>query len=445
MNRFSNTMIAGALLFLQACAMDAGDLGEPVQGVEKAAQPTGAAMTEVSPELFDLIAAWSAGDALGVAAGEALAEDLLAYVDANDPDLVAEAMDLLAREGAAAKGIGTASVCSCQLLATVEANPIQASTEHQADREMRDWPNRNKVKWEYVWDGAANGAAHSGRLYRYHYHGLSAHERNRTNFTQMRVQLLCKDAAGVRCSGSCQGQMYLLAEYGTRVYGYGETGGVWDKAAQASAADAAVLSYARPFEQPVRKFEKLASVTHYATKTSFNIDEVANVAAAAVTIVQAIVTSNPTQITADFVSKLVKSLAGLISREGNDGSTDREMYASWDSTRDGYFDISFSSTENHVHTFRLESSASVKNRGWGGTNEDESKYSSAYLMAAGFDLYTCDAHLVAPAPATIWRYASTTGAPYGADTLRSMAQSFFNVLGFSVNVSGPSGSSGFGG
>lgn len=396
-------------------------------------------LTEVSPELFDLITTWSAGDALAVAAQPA---DLLAYVQSSDPALVGEATDLLERDQQVAKSIGTESLCSCRLVASVDANPIQTVDESQSDREMRDWPNRSKVKWEYIWNASANGAAHRGSLYRFHYHGESTHERNRTNHTQMRVQLLCTDSAGVRCAGSCQGQMYLLAEYGTRMHGYAETGGVWDKSAQASIADGAVLSYARPFEAATRLFEKLGSVTHHATSTSFNVDQLITLAASALTIVTAIRTDNPDLITGDLLSKIIKAFAGLVSRSGSDGTTEREMFAAYDSTRDGYFDIAFSSTANHVHTFRLETHARLKNRGWGGHNTDTGWYASSYLMAAGFDLYTCDANLTPPAPGVLWRYASTSNAPYDSETLRIMTQSFFNALGFSVSVNGSSGASG---
>jgi hypothetical protein len=236
--------------------------------------------------------------------------------------------------------------------------------------------------------------------------------------------------------------MYLLAEYGTRMHGYAETGGVWDKSAQASIADGAVLSYARPFQEPTRLFEKLGSVTHHATSTSFNIDELASLAASALTIVTAITTENPTLITGDLLSKIIKAFAGLVSRSGSDGTTEREMFVAYDATRDGYFDIAFSSTANQVHSFRLETHARVKNRGWGGHNTDTSWYASSYLMAAGFDLYVCDASLTPPAAGVLWRYASTSNAPYNDDTLRGMTQSFFNALGFSVNVNGSSGGSG---
>lgn len=435
---YRNTILTSAWLILQGCAMEP-DAVDIAAGDSKPAAAADQALTEVSPELFDLITAWSAGDGLTVSAQ---ATDLLAHVQSSHPELVAEATQLLERDQQVAKSIGTDSLCSCRLVAAVDANPIQTVDESQSDREMRDWPNRSKVKWEYIWNASANGAAHRGSLYRYHYHGESGHERNRTNHTQMRVQLLCTDSAGVRCEGSCQGQMYLFAEYGTRMHGYAETGGVWDKSAQASVADGAVLSYARPFQAATRLFEKLGSVTHHASTTSFNVDQLATLAASALTIVTAISTENPELITGDLLSKIIKAFAGLVSRSGSDGTTEREMFVAYDSTRDGYFDIAFSSTANQVHTFRLETHARVKNRGWGGHNTDTSWYASSYLMAAGFDLYTCDANLTPPAPGALWRYASTTSAPYDSETLRVMTQAFFNALGFSVSVNGSSGGSG---
>jgi hypothetical protein len=413
------------------------------------------AVTEVSPELFDLITRWSSSAPGQVqansVAGKTSAADLLSFVQANEPALATEAATLVEQLGTSGQGLSQdksamAETCACRIVAAISANPTSPTPNTTGHREMRKWPNRNHRKDEHRLETDAWGAAHRAEQYRYHYHGVSEYKDDRQHYTRLRTQLLCRTQQGSACSGSCQGKMYPFVEYATNLYGEANTGGVWDKSAHAAAADGATLQYSAPDSPTKVLFDKMASVSRVGSQTSFNIEELANLVVSGLKIGAAIQTSDKDQglsaVDTSLVDRAIKSFAGLISRSGSDGSTSQDMYASYHPASSGLFQVSYSSTSHQVHSLDLTSHGAVKNRGWGGRNEDKSRYASSYLMAVAFDNFQCDTGVTPPPAAAIWRYASTAGSPHSNDTLRNLTQDFFRVhLGMTINVNGNSGSS----
>jgi hypothetical protein len=331
--------------------------------------------------------------------------------------------------------------CQCNVLAAISANPSSSTTENEGFRDMRAWPNRSDVKEEFRWTATAEGAAHAGSMYRYHYHGESGHARDRQHYTRLRTQLACVDSAGLACSGSCSARMYPFVEYGARVYAYGDTSGVWDKAAHTSVADGVVLEYTPPNGAATQKlFDKLGAVSHYASQSAFNIDEVANLVMSALEIVAVIKTGDYTDISGDLISRILRSFAGLVSRSGTNGSTSQDMYANFDAARVGAYTVEYSSSSYQIHTLELTSHIAVKNRGWGGNNTGTGRFSSSYVMAVAFDNFQCSPGVTPPARLGIWRYATIDGTPHPRATLQQLAQDFFQVAyGLSIDAQGSSG------
>ncbi|MCP3140999.1 hypothetical protein [Pyxidicoccus xibeiensis] len=408
-----------------------------------------APQTEVSPELFDLVARWSQETAPSEARRSAAAAapvDLVSYVKQHAPQLAPEAQQLhqqLVRASATGSEERTAMAgCSCNVLAAISANPSVSTPESEGFRDMRAWPNRSDVKEEFQWNITAEGAAHAGSMYRYHYHGESGHSRDRQHYTRLRTQLACVDGAGLACSGSCSARMYPFVEYGTRVYAYGDTNGVWDKAAHTSVADGVVLEYTPPSGAAATQklFDKLGAVSHFASQSAFNIEEVANLVKSALDIVAIIKTGDYTQISGDLISRIIRSFAGLVSRSGTNGSTSQDMYANFDAARVGAYTLEYSSSSAQVHTLELTSHIAVKNRGWGGKNTGTGRFSSSYVMAVAFDNFQCSTGVTPPARLGLWRYATIDGTPHPQATLQQLAQDFFRVAyGLSINAQGSSG------
>lgn len=432
-----------ASLLLPAGLLVAGCGEEPAAPAEIQAP-----QTEVSAELFDLVARWSQETASSEArkTGAAAAPvDLVSYVKQHAPQLASEAEQLhqrMVRAPEQAPEARTAMAgCQCNVLAAISANPSSSTTENEGFRDMRAWPNRSDVKEEFRWTSTAEGAAHAGSMYRYHYHGESGHARDRQHYTRLRTQLTCVDAAGLACSGSCSARMYPFVEYGTRVYAYGDTSGVWDKAAHTSVADGTVLKYTPPNGAAAQKlFDKLGAVSHYASQSAFNIEEAANLVKSALEIVAVIKTGDYTQISGDLISRILRSFAGLVSRSGTNGSTSQDMYANFDAARVGAYTLEYSSSSYQIHTLELTSHIAVKNRGWGGNNTGTGRFSSSYVMAVAFDNFQCSPGVTPPARLGLWRYATIDGTPHPRATLQQLAQDFFQVAyGLSINAQGSSG------
>ncbi|WIG98649.1 hypothetical protein [Myxococcus sp. SDU36] len=432
-----------ASLLLPTGLLVAGCGAEPDAAAEVQAQ-----QTEVTPELFDLVARWSqetSSSAAQKSGTAAVPVDLVSYVKQHAPQLASEAELLhqqLVRSSAQAPETVTAmSGCQCNVLAAISANPSVSTTENEGFRDMRAWPNRKDVKEEFQWTATAEGAAHAGSMYRYHYHGASGHDRNRQHYTRLRTQLACVTSTGLACSGSCSARMYPFAEYGTRVYAYGDTSGIWDKAAHTSVADGAVLKYTPPNGAASQKlFDKLGAVSHYANQTAFNVTEVANLVKSALDIVAIIKTGDYTQISGDLISRIIRSFAGLVSRSGTNGSTSQDMYANYDAARFGAYTVSYSSSSHQIHTLELTSHIAVKNRGWGGNNTGTGRFSSSYVMAVAFDNFQCGTGVTPPSRLGIWRYATINGTPHPRATLQQLTQDFFRVAyGLNINAQSSSG------
>lgn len=431
-----------ASLMFSASLLAAGCGEGPEAPAEAPAQ-----QTEVSPELFDVVARWSEETAPSEARRSAAAAaplDLVSYVKQHAPQLATEAEQLHQQwvRPPPQGEVAAMSGCRCNVLAAISANPSVSTTENEGFRDMRAWPNRSDVKEEFRWTSTAEGAAHAGSMYRYHYHGESGHDRNRQHYTRLRTQLTCADAAGLACSGSCSARMYPFVEYGTRVFAYGDTSGVWDKAAHTSVADGAVLKYTPPngAAGAQKLFDKLGAVSHYATQTAFNVEEVANLVKSALEIVAVIKTGDYTQISGDLISRIIRSFAGLVSRSGTNGSTSQDMYANYDAARSGGYTVAYSSAGYQIHTLELTSHIAVKNRGWGGNNTGTGRFSSSYVMAVAFDTFQCSTGVTPPSRVGLWRYGTIDGTPHPRATLQQLAQDFFRVaFGLSINAQSSSG------
>lgn len=371
-------------------------------------------ITEVSPELFDLLLEWAA-DSEAAAEDQGELPSLAEYVSLRSTEEALELDQVLSP----LDGQGFRSGCSCELLATVDANPINKLTESDSSG-------------DHNWSGEAHGAAHRGELYRSSPHSLTSFEKQRQHQTRFMVHMLCRNGQGQWCAASCSGKGYIAADYGVRLYGWADTGGIWNKAAHASAADGAKLTYAAPYSAAQVLFDKVGGVSHWGNKTAFNVDEVITFVTSALQIYTQIQTTSSVP-DASLISKLIRSLSKLVSRSGNNGSTEQEMFASYSSFSSGFFNVSYSSSAAQVHTVTLTSQAKVKNRGWGGTNRDRSRYASSYTLATAVTNMTCANGVVPPVSGGVWRYATTPGAPYTASSLSAMTQNFFNILGLNMN------------
>jgi len=372
--------------------------------------PRGDEITEVSPELFAQISQWT-NDSNEPKLG------LEEYIRANSPALLDEAQTFIA--GHNKKGLRGA--CVCNILASVDANPSVKTVQTNSN-----------------WSTEADGAAHRGDAYRSASHAQSEAAYSQSNHTAVSLQLVCLDEQAQYCNASCAGKMYVYSEYGTRLYGWADTGGIWSKAAQAAVADGAKLTYDVTHSTPLVLFEKVGSVSHQAKSTSFNPDEIINTVRNALAIAVAVKTSGAAGVDSDLITKTIRSLAKLISRSGTNGNTQNEMFVAYDSRALAPFNVSFSPLGSQVHRVKLTTQANTKNRGWGGKNADRSRFSSGYTLAVAVDYFQCTG-AAAPLRGGVWRYAGTTDAPYSSVTLRNMTQSFFDVMGINVNAQQPSG------
>ena len=397
-------------------AMSSGGTSAVASGEEPMTQSE--VFSTVSPALFDLISRWPRGSRSALGEQTSLTE----FVRQSNPSLLQESEDLID----SFNKLGWRNNCTCNILASADANPITKTVEPG-----QEWAPEN-------WASEADGAAHRGDLYRYAKHGLTSTSRTRENHTTMSLQLVCLDGEAQYCDASCSGKMFIYSEYGTSVSAWAKTGGIWSKGAHGAAADGAKLTYEAPFVAPLVLFEKVGSVSHHANSTAFSPDEAINVVRGALSIVTAVKTSGIAGVDWELVTKTVASLSKLIQRSGNNGITQNEMFVAYDSRNLPPFNIMFSPQVAQVHKLRLTSSGSNRNRGWGGTNEDSDRYASGYLMAVAVDYFQCT-NAAAPQRGGIWRYATTQYAPYSVDTLRGMTQSFFTVLGVNVNVQQSSG------
>jgi hypothetical protein len=219
--------------------------------------------------------------------------------------------------------------CTCSVAATINANPDKTHFE------SFDGGSR------FGWSHSANGAAHYGFIRRDENSAISQHQRQRENFTEVSLSIICLDAQNQLCQGaSCSGAMHVYSEYGAKLYGWAETKEIWNKAAQASVSDGAQLSYQPPGASEIILFNKSGSVTRYSNKTAFNVAEAVNVVVSVLKIATAVSVFDIDK-NGDLFSKIVASLARVISREGANGSTDAQMFVAYDSRPKSPFLISY--------------------------------------------------------------------------------------------------------
>ena len=369
-------------------------------------------LPEVSPELFEVITRWVAESAQNES-GSTLRD----FVEEAEPRFLYEVEELTAALGSK-RFRGS---CTCNILAAVDASPAGLVSETAEN-----------------WSAQANGAAHSAEQYRSSNKHSSTVVSSKSNHTRVSMQMVCLDGQGQYCNASCSGKMYVYADYASKLYGWGSTSGIPSKAAHAAVADGAKLTYEAPYLSPLVLFDKVGSVSHHANKTAFNQDEVINVVRGALSIITAVKTSGAAGVDSDLVTKFITSLSKLITRSGNDGSTENEMYVAYDSRSVPPFNLTFSPLAAQVHTVKLTTQANTKNRGYGWKNADRTRYASGYLLAVAVDYFQC-VNGTPPQRGGVWRYASTGYAPYNAASLQSMTQAFFDALGIQVDAQQASG------
>lgn len=394
--------------------LDAGE--EPAQAPEEplaSASDDEEAIPEVSPELFNVIVDWIEQTGEGRDGGPTLHE----FVREVEPSLLGEAEELTGRfDEERPRGN-----CACTVLGAIDGSPATKVTEVVGN-----------------WSSEAEGAAHRGSAYRSAKKSSSEYSTTRSNHTTLSLQLVCLDAQAHACQATCSGKLYVYGEYGTSLYGWSNTSGIWSRAAQGAAADGAKLTYEAPFVAPQVLFDKAGSVTHRAKGVTFDEAEVINLVRNGLSIAAAVKTAGWTGIDTDLVTRTLTSLAKLIQRSGNNGATDNQMFVAYDSRTLPPFIVNYQPLVSQVHKIRLTTQGNTKNRGWGPWNEDHSVYASGYLLAAAVDHFQCNGG-APPQRGGLWRYATTTGAPYTENTLREMVQGFFTVLGVQVNVQASSG------
>jgi len=375
-------------------------------------EPRGDEFTEVSPELFAQISQWTNDR-------DESTDDLEEYVRTSSPALLDELQGFIGDHNEK----GLRGQCVCNILASVDANPAGNSEQSVSN-----------------WSTGANGAAHRGEAYRSAKKSKTEVSHSKSNHTAVSLQLVCLDEHNQYCDASCTGKMYVYSEYATKLYGWADTSGIWDKAAQAAVADGAKLTYDVTYLNPMVLFEKVGSVSHHANKTSFNEEEVIKTVRGILSIAVAVKTSGEGGADWDLITKTIQSLVKVIKRSGTNGSTENEMKVSYDSRGLAPFNVTYSPLGAQVHRVKLTTQANTKNRGWGGKNKDRTRFASGYTLAVAVDYFQCNG-AAAPQRGGVWRYGSTTGAPYNSWTLRGMTQAFFDSMGINVNTNWSSGKS----
>ena len=417
-----------AALLSAGCGPEEGAPGEASPLVAPApVEEPGNAGVLVSPELFDLAARWSAEslDAQGPSAASSTSPggDLLSYVRRHAPALAEEAEQAISRATHASPDERRAMAdCSCQLWATF------------------DKPGASRVG--SGWNLDFRGAAHSGRIYQ----NLSGTLREQTTdspiyTTQFRMRMNCATAGGAACAAGCSAKLYADVQYSSQLDAAADTGGIWDKGSTAQVVDGATLDFRTPFGGTgTRLFEKAAAISHYATSTTFNVDELANLLKSALTIYTVIKTGDINQITNELIDQTLRALFGLIHRSGSDGVTARGMIARFESPFWQPISVTYSSTDNLYYAFDLSTHVRMKTRGWGGWHKAEGKVASSASIVTYVDNFVCDAGVTPPGRTGFWRYDAFDGAPLPTAALQDSVRNFlYSGFGRWFDVSGAEG------
>lgn len=418
--------VVPAVALVMGCGPEQDAGTEPAAGTPPAGA-AGAPGVMVSPELFDLVSRWSSESlgsegvrAQGTATGKV---DLVSYVSAHAPELSEEARKVVSQAlGSGAETRGLQAGCSCQILSAVDAP-------------SNYFPGGG-------WYVHVAGAAHSGNIYQNLSGELREQVTSNIKFqTQLRTRLACLAWDGSACAGSCNARLYGDVLYSSRIDARADTGGIWNKGATGQVVDGVTLDLKTPWGSGSRIFEKAAAISHFATNTTFNPQELANVVKGVLNIGTAIVGNDPSKISSELSADFIKALFGLINRSGTDGNTTQMLNVKYQSPFESPpIEVSYSSTDNNYYGLELTTDLQMKTRGWGGWHMAEGSVASSLLVAAYIDNISCSPGLTPPRPSGFWRYDSFANAPYNASMLQDRARNFFSTGGFGwVDVSSQQG------
>ncbi|GHG62980.1 hypothetical protein [Comamonas sp. JC664] len=426
MSAFARILACGLLptaLLTAGCGPEGGPDEAASRELVTPVQSEGNAGVLVSTELFDIAARWSS-ESVGAAGPVAAAVDagkvdLLSYVRRHAPELAPEAESVLARApGAEGQTGAMQTACSCQVWGTFDKPSASPSGGG--------------------WQLHFRGAAHSGQIGQ----NLSGTLREQTTdsavyTTQFRTRMNCSTASGQACPAGCSAKLYSDILYSSQIDTVADTGGIWSKGATAQVAEGVTLDFRTPFSGAgSRLFEKAAAISHYASSTTFNVDELANLLKSALSIYTVIQTGDITKITSDLIDQAVKAIAGLIHRSGADGSTSRGMVAQFESPFWQPISLSYSSTDHLYYSFDLASHVRMKTRGYGGWHKAEGRVASSASIVAYVDNFVCDAGVSPPGRIGFWRYDAFDNAPVPMGSLQDRVRNFLSSgLGRWVDVS----------
>jgi hypothetical protein len=426
MKRLKRILACGLLqaaLLSTGCGPEEGAGAEPPPAPPAPVEEPGNAGRLVSPELFDVAARWSA-ESLGtggVSAASRTGGDLLSYVGRHAPGLLDEATQALAHTAPEQRG-ALADACACQLWGTF------------------DKPGASKVG--SGWNLDFRGAAHSGRIYQ----NLSGTKREQmtdspTYTTQFRMRMNCATPAGAACSAGCTAKLYADVQYASQIDTAADTGGIWNKGSTAQVVDGATLDFRTPFGGAgTRLFEKAAAISHYATTTTFNVDELANLLKSALSIYTVIKTGDINLITSELIDQTLKAIFGLIHRSGTDGVTSRGLIAHFESPFWEPIPVTYASANNLYYALDLATHVRMKTRGWGGWHKAEGKVASSASIVTYVDNFVCDAGVTPPGRTGFWRYDAFDGAPLPTAALQDRVRNFlYSGFGRWFDVSGAEG------
>jgi hypothetical protein len=409
---------------LSVVACGTGMETEPGQSLASPSQEAnGSPGILVSPELFELASRWSAdssgpgGPRAASTATVSAGLDFVSYARRHAPELVQQAEDAVAQMGSVSPQEPSVlnEQCQCQV-----------------------WGSFNVPSYPLTGDGwnlSYTGPAHSGRIYESGSGNKTEHVSNSAHFaTQFRTRLICRTPYNTNCAAGCSAKMYTDVLYSTQLLAKADTGGIWSKGSTGQVVDGVTLDLLKPYTSSTRLFEKAASISHYATTTTFNVDELANLVKTGVNIYTGI---NKGEVSGDLFASAIKSLFGLIHRSGADGSTSQGLNVGFESPFWEPIQVNYSSVDNQHYGLDLTSEVRMKTRGWGGWHRAEATAASSYSIAVYMDNFVCGANVVAPPQRTaFWRYDAYDGAPQPSSALQQRVGNFlYGAFGVPADVS----------
>jgi hypothetical protein len=416
------------LAAMSVVACGAGVETDPSQSLTPSADKAGGRTgILVSPELFELASSWSAepsgpkGLHAASTASASTGPDFVSYTRLHAPELVQQAEEAFAQMGSGSPQEPSAlnEQCQCQVWGTFHISKDSQSGSGQGGS----------------WDLSCAGPAHTGRIYQsgsgHKFENVSNSARYATQF---RTRLICRTPYNTNCVAGCSAKMYADVQYSTQVLTKADTGGIWSKGSTAQIVDGVTLELLNPYASSTRLFEKAVSLSHYATNTTLNLDELAELVKNGLQIYTGITKG---EVGGDLISRTVKSLFGLIHRGGADGSTAQGLHVGFESPFWEPIQLNYSSVNNQYYGLNLASEVRMKVRGWGGWHRAEGTVASSYSMAIYMDNFVCDANVAQPPQRTaFWRYDAYDGAPQPTGVLQQRVGNFLQgAFGVPADVS----------